>query len=986
MKAPLMDGRDHDDIIREIKEKALAYTPEWHYEDANGDPGGTLAELYAEFLGETLSRLNGVPRKNYIAFLNLLDVRHSPMTSARGVAKFTVSLPENVEENVNIPRGTVLYASLEEGDERTLFETSQAIQATGAELQALYYVNPAEDHMEKLELEEGALTSLFTMTPENNLQQHDFDLQQQDVFSLSHPCTITLEFDFAVRFYTDQCLEALADPGVCAWSYFDGEEFHAFDDVRSDHGALLLTKKNGRKIMGRGENGASTACIRCEIRGNGTIPPLQLSGAKVKSEYLENEFAPPDAAFHNENPVDVEAGGYCFGNQPVVYDCFYIASDEVFSKRGARVELAFDASTVRIDQVKADELYEFRRKYIIDKSEVNKDLPRIYVQRVIFEYWNGAGWRALHVEGDENPFSCQHDGEKTIHFICPEDMAAITVNALEGLFIRARVAFVENAFDTMGTLLLPLAKRMRLRYRYENGRSITGISVRNNCDEVTLENEAGLDALNVALYKGLKEGPPAHYLLFDKPLYGHPVTFYMKLPRHDDEKRLIQYEMGGAEEFLPLRAIDGTENFTRSGVVSLFIAEPLAKRRLFGEEGYWLKIADRSAKDAKGQLCLSRFDINAVEFFQRHTAEPMAFDVGIYEANLEITLRERPVLEAEVWVNEFKTIPPHILDEMRSDERMKTRIRVEQDDLGVLSAAYIKYERVHSFAGMDAQSRVYTLDQVTGVIRFGDGRRGRIPPEGEDAVKVEYKSGGGARGNMAFGAIDAFEGSLPMVSAVQNVVPACGGSDLQNIKTVERLGKKRLIHRGRALTAADYENLVEEQFPQIRDVRCFAGMDVDGNEKKSHVTVAVMGNGFEEEAYSQQLADEVYAYLKTCCDMQVLSLGLLHVLGAQAVTVNIRLRLGLDDFNHAAQAELSAKEAITAMIKGRRTQGHFIGNLPKRADVYAACKDIQHVLAVQDVMLEGSYVNKGELKLIALDEAVNMPFAVALPGKIFIKF
>ena len=55
-----------------------------------------------------------------------------------------------------------------------------------------------------------------------------------------------------------------------------------------------------------------------------------------------------------------------------------------------------------------------------------------------------------------------------------------------------------------------------------------------------------------------------------------------------------------------------------------------------------------------------------------------------------------------------------------------------------------------------AGSRVYVLDTVTGIVRFGDGVHGARPPAGA-RVRVHYRHGAGTAGNVAV----SWEGHWP---------------------------------------------------------------------------------------------------------------------------------------------------------------------------------------------------------------------------------
>jgi hypothetical protein len=67
-------------------------------------------------------------------------------------------------------------------------------------------------------------------------------------------------------------------------------------------------------------------------------------------------------------------------------------------------------------------------------------------------------------------------------------------------------------------------------------------------------------------------------------------------------------------------------------------------------------------------------------------------------------------------------------------------------------------------------SRVYVLDADTGAVRFGDGVHGARPPAGA-RVRVRYRQGGGAAGNVAV----SWEGRWPprAFALATSLVPRC---------------------------------------------------------------------------------------------------------------------------------------------------------------------------------------------------------------------
>ena len=71
IKPPNLDDRRYADIVAEARSLIPQYCPEWtNLSDA--DPGMTLVQLFAWMTELTIYRLNRVPDKTYIHFLNFI--------------------------------------------------------------------------------------------------------------------------------------------------------------------------------------------------------------------------------------------------------------------------------------------------------------------------------------------------------------------------------------------------------------------------------------------------------------------------------------------------------------------------------------------------------------------------------------------------------------------------------------------------------------------------------------------------------------------------------------------------------------------------------------------------------------------------------------------------------------------------------------------------------------------------------------------------
>jgi predicted phage baseplate assembly protein len=88
LEAPKLDDRTFDQIKTELRARIARYTPEWT--DFNeSDPGITLIELFAWLSEMMLYQMNRVPERNYIKFLQLLNLELRPPLPAEAHLTFT---------------------------------------------------------------------------------------------------------------------------------------------------------------------------------------------------------------------------------------------------------------------------------------------------------------------------------------------------------------------------------------------------------------------------------------------------------------------------------------------------------------------------------------------------------------------------------------------------------------------------------------------------------------------------------------------------------------------------------------------------------------------------------------------------------------------------------------------------------------------------------------------------------------------------------
>ena len=127
---PVLDDLRFQGLVDEARRRIIRYCPEWTEYNLS-DPGITLIELFAWMTELITYRLNLVPEKNYIRFLDLLGIRLQPASSARGELTFRLSVPFPInpgDETVAVvPQGTEVATRVTEGEEEVIFTTDRRL-------------------------------------------------------------------------------------------------------------------------------------------------------------------------------------------------------------------------------------------------------------------------------------------------------------------------------------------------------------------------------------------------------------------------------------------------------------------------------------------------------------------------------------------------------------------------------------------------------------------------------------------------------------------------------------------------------------------------------------------------------------------------------------------------------------------------------------------------------------------------------------------
>ncbi len=227
---------------------------------------------------------------------------------------------------------------------------------------------------------------------------------------------------------------------------------------------------------------------------------------------------------------------------------------------------------------------------------------------------------------------------------------------------------------------------------------------------------------------------------------------------------------------------DDTIGFSREGAISLAgPRDPVATvEGKIAEPCYWLRCRLAEGNFAKGRIPVIDFlRPNVVTAVNLATVRDELLGISEGLPDQVFQLRHTPVA-------------PHSI-----------RLWTEADGVPLE-----QWQRVDDFLASGANDPHFVLNPTSGIVRFGDGRQGRVPVAGSDIVVQIYRYGGGTNGNVLPDMITTPIADLGAVD-VTNERPAVGGRDEEDVDSMKNQAPRILRSRNRAVTLDDFAALAE---------------------------------------------------------------------------------------------------------------------------------------------------------------------------------
>ncbi|NEP23519.1 putative baseplate assembly protein [Moorena sp. SIO3I6] len=407
-KAPQIDSRTAEIIAQDVQDLLAKYLTEYPTSAALKNKGvaQALVQIFARFGEIIISRLNQVPDKNFLAFLDLLGASRLAPQPAR--APLTFFLATGTTVDALVPTGTQVAAPPTEGEtESVIFETEQELVVTGAQLESLFVRNPSQDqYADYSSLTEISPTTTYLPIFRGNQEiEHVFYVGHKQL--LSFPTINNLKLIIELD-------QVFADAAELEWQvWHETEDLQAWQTITPNSDSTNNFSQSGEGEINFEEinaipltqvHGVTNRWLRCRLvtpisssenSAVGMVSKHQLP--TISNLSLEVELNRTDlrleAAVTNSLNQDINQSIFTFGEKPKFGDTFYLANAEAFSQSGAQITLNLNLAHPRDIGINLQTISD----QLNTRFEPDKTISEHFNPRLQWEFWNGKSWQALFI-------------------------------------------------------------------------------------------------------------------------------------------------------------------------------------------------------------------------------------------------------------------------------------------------------------------------------------------------------------------------------------------------------------------------------------------------------------------------------------------------------------------------------------------------------------------------------------------------------------
>jgi hypothetical protein len=972
---PIVDARSAEDIAQQ----------EGFNDTRNGQLGDALVHIFARYCEIIIERLNRVPEKNYCAFLSDLGVSRNPPIAAQVPLTF-MPVKNSANTPIVIPRYTKVSAPPGKGESSpVVFETNQVLTLTKAELHKIVALDTQEDRYSDVSLLTALDQEATGIFPFKGTLPviHEFYIGTGDSFAANKVSSLQLFFSIAQPMPV--CLERRLE-----WRIESGAEGQLITPEKdttmglSRSGVIIFNNLSKWEASNKGdENGYWLSCRLLYSAKSADDKARKMAALNLPAigkieitGYANLENAKVDNAFYNNLPVDLSKDFFPLGERPHFGDVLYL-NCSAFTKTEADVTLNIKLTNPA-------------------SGKKEPPIPRVSQSgqaEIQWEYWNGKYWDILNCCDDTQALT--EDG--TVSFKTPQASQQAQINGLQGNWVRARLISGHYGLQESVEYKNQETPGQGIRYLASTlaPPAIASISVSSSKKigpiepvAVTAHNDFVFTHIDLA-----KAGAFAPFQISHEPIkalyFGFKATdsdlaeldldLYFRINhaadkivyRGDQQFPALNWQCwnGKSWEICKVRD-DETKSFNITGVVSLSIPKDIAcwNETSLGDDAllYWI----RAVWVAGGYQCepvLQRVLLNTTPATQTLTLENEILGSGNGTPNQIFYSAHTPILDKLILEVREPQLPTEaeltqILKEEGEEAIENIKDRQKGDEI------WVRWHETNDFLESNHSDRHFVVERLSGEIRFGNGIKGMLPPSGANNIRLRvYKTGGGTSGNKPRNSITQLRTSLPLVASVVNKEPAAGGQDIEDWNSVYMRGSSYLRHRGRAITAVDYEDLARNASPLVARAKCFPLKDLVSDsastDKPGVVSLIVVPKKSEPEPKpSLDLLRSIWNFIDPFREQSTS----LIVLGPDYIRINVQAVI-VPAYEHMEAdiptvCRIRLETFLHPLTGGEHSKGWAFGEQPHQSDLFALLESVPGIEFVRSLQIICQEERPGLLK------------------------
>lgn len=333
-ESPQLDQRSYQEIVQQTQVLAKSYTPWQSPAPDSTDVGLALIRIFGRMAGQVQERLNQVPERNRLAFMNLTGTQLTPPQPAR--VPVTFSLAAGSPMAALVPPHTQIAAPPPEGEEtEVVFETERELLVTPTQLESLFVIEDRDYYSDRnTHVPADTEHRPFEVLRGDRPVEHYLFLHGAAVFDLPKLTTVS----FTITADSSESATQLVSRFL-TWEAWDGKQWQPLISValQTEAQQVYVTLDQLPKLKAVEVNGLEAKWLRVTLYPHRRESLPEILQIQVSASVDQRQI--PQECFFDNIALDLSKDFYPFGSDPAYNSTFRLALDPRLLQPGVAIEI-----------------------------------------------------------------------------------------------------------------------------------------------------------------------------------------------------------------------------------------------------------------------------------------------------------------------------------------------------------------------------------------------------------------------------------------------------------------------------------------------------------------------------------------------------------------------------------------------------------------------------------------------------------------------